>query len=77
MFGHILRSQNNAPAYIAINSMRGMRGRRGRHQSNLISVLKSDLRARGYDLIGDFEDIVELSNDRVKWRKLGITHQGL
>ena len=61
----------------AINSMRGMRGRRGRHQSNLISVLKSDLRARGYDLIGDFEDIVELSNDRVKWRKLGITHQGL
>ena len=61
----------------AMNAMSVMRGRRGRHQSNLISVLKSDLRARGYDLIGNFDDIVELANDRARWRKLGVTHQGL
>ena len=52
MFGHILRSQTNAPAMMAlkfaVSSSLEMKGRRGRHQTNLLSVLKCDLREKGF-----------------------------
>ena len=50
-----------------------LKGRRGRHQTNLLSVLKNDLRERGFDFSKDFEKVMTLALDRKKWK--GLTHQ--
>eukprot|EP00116_Pleurobrachia_bachei_P018491 sb/3478753/ len=59
MFGHILRSQINAPVMMALKFAVScdMRGRRGRHQTNLFSVLNCDLRERGFDLCYKHADL--------------------
>ena len=77
MFGHILRSQTNAPAMMALKFAVScdMRGRRGRHQTNLFSILKCDLRERGFDILNDFDEVIEAARDRVGWRRMGVTHQ--
>eukprot|EP00116_Pleurobrachia_bachei_P013512 sb/3473774/ len=77
MFGHILRSQSNAPAMMAIKfalfGTSDMKGRRGRHQTNLLNVLKGDLRERGLDFSKDFNKVMTLALDRSMWKRL--THQ--
>ena len=52
-----------------------MRGRRGRHQTNLFSVLKCDLRERGFDILNDFDAVMEAARDRDGWRSMSVTHQ--
>ena len=77
MFGHILRSQSNAPAMMAIKfalfGTSDLKGRRGRPQTNLLTVLKNDLRERGFDFTRDFEKVMLLASDRKRWK--GLTHQ--
>ena len=79
MLGHILRSQTNAPAMMAlkfaVSSSQGMKGRRGRHQTSLFSVLKCDLRDRGFDMIRDFDEVMDIARDRDRWRRMCVTHQ--
>ena len=68
MLGHILRSDSNSPAQLALSfaveSMNNMKGRLGRHQSN---ILKRDLP------LNDLNDLTELrylALDRVTWRNM-------
>ena len=76
MFGHILRSDENTPAqlalHFAVNADATMKGRVGRHQNNLYRMLKNDLKNRVFLLncTDDLEDLKVLASDRIKWRSL-------
>ena len=76
MLGHILRSDCNSPAQLALNfavdSMNNMKGRVGRHQSNIFKVILSDLNKRNIPLY-DTKDLTELrllASNRASWRNL-------
>ena len=76
MLGHILRSDNNSPAqlalHFAVESQSTMRGRVGRHQSNLFKTILTDLSYRDIRLVNT-DDLYNLGNfalDRCKWREL-------
>ena len=78
MLGHILRGQEDSPAYtsmlFAINSDIFMEGRRGRPCLNLLDVIRKDLTRRNLDIrlknLTDFEDLRFLALDREEWKKL-------
>ena len=76
MFGHILRSDENTPAqlalHFAVNADATMKGRVGRHQNNLFRILKNDLKNRDILLncTDDLENLKVLASDRIKWRSL-------
>ena len=78
MLGHILRGQEDSPAYLsmlfAINADNFMVGRRGRPPLNLLDILRNDLRRRDLGIplrnITDFEDLRYLALDRIEWKKL-------
>ena len=78
MLGHILRGQEDSPAYtsmlFAINSDIFMEGRRGRPCLNLLDVIRKDLTSRNLDIrlknLTDFEDLRFLALDREEWKKL-------
>ena len=65
MFGHILRSQENTPAQIAlsfaIESNYLFKGRLGRPRMNLFTVLKNDLKSRNLS-IGNFQELNEIKD---------------
>ena len=71
MLGHILRGQEDSPAYtsmlFAINSDIFMEGRRGRPCLNLLDVIRKDLTSRNLDIrlknLTDFEDLRFLALD--------------
>jgi len=67
MLGHILRSDDNTPAqlalHFAVNADATMKGRVGRHQNNLFRMLKSDLVARKIKL-KSIDDLYSLKNYR-------------
>jgi len=76
MLGHILRSDCNSPAQLAIsfavNSMSSMKGRLGRHQINIFKTILSDLNKRNICLY-DYNDLTELrhlASNRVLWRSM-------
>ena len=76
MLGHILRSDSNSPAQLALSfaveSMNNMRGRVGRHQSNILKTILCDLSKRDIPL-NDLDDLTELrylALDRISWRHL-------
>ena len=72
MLGHILRSDEQTPAFpsfkFALNNK--LKGRRGKHQSNLFKTVLSDLEARNFHLLDldDFMYLRELAFDRAHWR---------
>ena len=76
MLGHILRSDENTPAqlalHFAVNADATMKGRVGRHQNNLFKLLKNDLKLRNISLnnMNDLEILKFLAYDRSKWRSL-------
>ena len=78
MLGHILRGQEDSPAYtsmlFAINSDIFMEGRRGRPCLNLLDVIRKDLTSRNLNIrlknLTDFEDLRFLALDREEWKKL-------
>ena len=76
MIGHVLRSEDNSPAVLAldfaIRSDETMNGRLGRHQTNLLSVIRKDLKSRNISLktLSDFQNIREVARDRKLWRKM-------
>ena len=34
-----------------------------------------DLRERGFDILRDFDEVMEAARDRDGWRRMGVTHQ--
>jgi len=74
MFGHILRSDKSTPAFCSLKFAlsNSLKGRRGRHQSNLCSTLKCDLKSRNLKLtnLNDLCDLRELAMNRNRWRDL-------
>ena len=78
MLGHILRSDDNTPAqlalHFAVNADATMKGRVGRHQNNLFRMLKSDLVARKIKLksIDDLYSLKNLASDRSGWKRMQL-----
>ena len=86
MFGHVLRSPENSPAALslsfAVGGTPGLKGRRGVHQTNLLTVLQSDIerihwsdnalltRKITLESIDDIATLRSVAADRVAWRKL-------
>ena len=78
MFGHILRSDYNSPAQLALafavnsNGMVNMKGRIGRHQSNIFKTILSDLNKRNISLkcTDDLIELRHIASNRILWRKL-------
>ena len=76
MLGHVLRSEENCPALLAlrfaVEGSKKYKGRVGRHRCNLLDTLRDDLKTRHMMLrnVIDFENIKHIASDRVKWRKL-------
>lgn len=76
MLGHILRSDNNSPAqlalHFAVESQSVMKGRVGRHQSNLFKTILTDLSDRNIRLVNtdDLYDLRNFALDRRQWREL-------
>ena len=70
MFGHILRSQENSPASLALSfaveGSKNYHGRVGRHRVNLLSTLKDDLKKI---------PVSKLSNNIHLHKKLTLTSQ--
>ena len=73
MLGHILRSEENTPAqlalHFAVNADATMKGRVGRHQNNLFRILKYDLNRRDI-CVEDLENLKALASNRKEWRSL-------
>jgi len=76
MFGHILRSDDNTPAYVslvfAISNPLNSKGRQGRPRLNLFNLLRDDLKERKLDFntMDDLLVVRELAKSRSGWRKL-------
>ena len=78
MLGHILRGQDDSPAYVsmlfAINADSYMAGRLGRPCLNLLDVIRKDLIRKSLDNclrnISDFENLRFIALDRKEWKKL-------
>jgi len=76
MFGHVLRSESNSPALVAlhfaIERMSSMRGRVGRHQCNLLKTIKCDLNERNFKIVNtdDLFNLIIYANDRQRWKNL-------
>ena len=74
MFGHILRSAPNTPAYLslkfAISNTR--KSRKGRHQSNLFTLLIKNLKCRNINLtdLNDLDILRNVAIERNQWRGL-------
>ena len=77
MLGHVLRSDNNTPAYqsflFAAFGCNGLKGRIGKHRTNLYDIIvKKDLFKRNIYLknLDDFNNLVILAKDRLEWKSL-------
>ena len=74
MFGHILRSKPNTPAFLSLKYAisNTHKSRIGRHQSNLFNVLIKDLKSRNYNLnnLNDLNMLRNVAIERNQWRKL-------
>ena len=72
MLGHILRSNENTPAFVSLKFAlsNDLTGRRGRHQSNLLSTVLKDLSERNFYLktLSDLEALRALALNRMNWR---------
>ncbi len=73
MFGHILRSQENSPAQLALSFAVEtddlFYGRRGRPHMNLFSVLQNDLKKRGLNIgnLNELNDIKDIAACNKCW----------
>ena len=71
----MLHMDQNAPAQRALQyTVEGAQmysGRRGRHTTNLLDILKADLKHRGMSLrnINDLELLRSAATDKARWRE--------
>ena len=76
LLGHILRSDDNTPASLAlrfaISSVEHLRGRVGRPRSNLLNTIQNDLKEHSIELknIDDLENLKFKAHDRVAWKNM-------
>ena len=77
MLGHILRGDENSPAYLslvfAITGTSDFAGRLGRPSLNLLDMIRKDLKSKNINNmltnIEDFNKLKILAFDKVNWRK--------
>ena len=75
MLGHVLRMDRNAPAQralqYAVEGAQMYSGRRGRHTTNLLDILKADMKQREMNLrnINDLELLRSAAADKARWRE--------
>ena len=75
MLGHVLRMDRNASAQRALhNAVEGAQmysDRRGRHNTNLLDILKADMKHREMNLsnTNDLELFRSAAADKARWRK--------
>ena len=75
MLGHVLRGPTDGPAYssllFAVNTLQ-YPGRRGRPQSNLFSLILSDLKRHDLSLstAEDLHELSSIASNKVYWRSL-------
>ena len=76
MLGHILRSDNNTPAYqsfiFATFGSKSFKGHIGRHKTNLYDLILKDLDKRELSIYdnNDFINLVELAQNRQEWKRV-------
>ena len=76
LLGHILRSDDNCPARLAlryaISSSDHLKGRLGRPRTNLFSILRNDLKGHNIKLknVDDLVDLKMLAYNRSLWRSM-------
>ncbi|KAI8500977.1 hypothetical protein Bbelb_210720 [Branchiostoma belcheri] len=77
MLGHILRMPTDAPAQQALTfalvGSNTYRSRKGRHCSNLLSLLRADLKERGLGPLRSerkLQELRRLAMNRTKWKEL-------
>ena len=72
MFGHVLRSDERSPAFLSLKFAltNNHPTRMGRHQINLYSVLKNDLKLKNFNLntVDDIYVLRTIASDRERWR---------
>ena len=75
MLGHVLRMDRNSPAQralqYAVEGAQMYSGRRGRHTTNLLDILKADMKQREMNLrnINDLELLRSAAADKARWRE--------
>jgi hypothetical protein len=74
MFGHVLRLDENSPAFSSLKFAltNNLKSRKGRHQSNLFNLLTSDLKSRDMHLknLTDLVKLRDIAFNRAEWRGL-------
>ena len=75
MLGHVLRMDQNAPAQralqYAVEGAEMYSSRRGRHITNLLDILKADMKHREMNScnINDLELLRSAAADKARWRE--------
>ena len=75
MLGHVLRMDRNAPAQralqYAVEGAQMYSGRCGRRTTNLLDILKADMKQREMNLrnINDLELLQSAAADKARWRE--------
>ena len=78
LLGHILRSDDNTPAALAlqfaISSSEQLRGRCGRPRCNLFTAIVNDLKENSLRLTesSDLDNLKMLASDRPVWRSMFV-----
>ena len=78
MLGHVLRSPETTPVSLALHfaviGSKKYKGRRGAHRTNLLSILKKDLKKRNITLSkpADLLALRHLAEDRTEWKRLSV-----
>ena len=71
-FGHVSRLHDDAPAKLALReALKYTKKPRGRPVTTLLGTLKSQLKGRN---INNFDDAMNLAQDRFKWRRIITEH---
>ena len=76
MLGHVLRSGENTPAFLAFRfaclGSNNYKGRLGRPRTNLFDVITRDLREREIEInnSNDFHELVYIAHDKIRWRDM-------
>ena len=74
MFGHVLRSDMNTPAFLSLKFAltNNHKNRKGRHQSNLFNILLADLKFRNIILKSenDLNELRTVALNRTYWRNI-------
>ena len=76
MLGHVLHMDRNSPAqnalHYAVEGTKKYTGRHGCHTTNLLDILKADMKERDLNLrnTSDLELLQSAAADRARWKEM-------